>query len=51
MDKNIKDLDPEKEFWKIKAPYPVEYAELSNGEKIGYMDTKQGKDVCLMIHG
>ena len=39
---NYKDLDPEKEFWKIEPPYPVQYAEISNGERIGYLDSVAG---------
>ncbi len=39
---NYKDLDPETEFWKINPPYPVQYAEISNGERIGYLDSLVG---------
>jgi len=35
----------------MKTPYPVKYAELSNGEKLGYMETGNGPETCIFVHG
>ena len=53
MTKNYQDLDPETEFWKIKPPYPLKYANISNGERLGYLDTgaTQSSDTCFLFHG
>ena len=46
---NKKHVD--EDFFKIKPAYPLKYANLSNGEKIGYLDSGKGEDVCLLVHG
>ena len=51
MNKQKTKEDFVKEFFEIEPPFPIQYAELSNGEKLGYMETGEGTETCLLIHG